>query len=130
MAESSATAASSQGPSDGSSDAFSLEINCEDAMAYILENLPYPSLASDYIDHLNSLPNAAFLETASEMMLSPERTECFAIALYPILPDIVGRWATVEDNRLERVACALGRLIHIQPQLRRYSETLSVWATC
>jgi len=125
MADSSAAAASAQGRSDNISDVLPLEINCEDAMNYVIDNLRNGNFTNDILDNLNSLPNSAFLQQLSEMMLIPEFTECFAVAFYPILPDLVGRWARLTDHRLEQVACTLGRLIHIQPQLKRYILTIA-----
>ena len=125
MTDSSAAAPSAQGQSDNMSDVLALEINCEDAMNYVMDNLPNGKITNDILDNLNSLPNSAFLQQLSEMMLIPEFTECFAIAFYPILPDLVGRWARLADHQLEQAACALGRLIHIQPQLKRYILTIA-----
>ena len=100
---------------------FPLEMNCEDAVAYLAEYIErHPVLRQREVpDFSAATNNFAFLETLSRLLLVPELTECIAIAFYPVLPDLVGRLAEVEMDRTEEVACALGRLVYLDPRLKR-----------
>jgi hypothetical protein len=116
-------ASTSQMSSSEPPEKSSLDINCEDAIVYVINHVQ-----SQNIPHVNldfaSLSNSTFLDKVSEMLLTPALTECIAIAFYPLLPDLVGRWAFLSDKRPERIACALGRLIHLEPKLKRYLRPL------
>lgn len=103
-----------------SPDRSPLSMDCENALAYMSEHFQNRQL--DYIDfsNLRTLSNPAFLDTVSEMMLIPDLTECIGIAFHPILPVLVGRWAGVKEARVEAIACAMGRLIYLEPRLKRY----------
>jgi hypothetical protein len=98
-----------------------LDMNCEDAMSFIItyiqsENFT-PGIA---IPDLTSLSNSAFLDSVAEMLLTPALTEYVGIAFYPVLPDLIGRWTLLGQERREQVASAMGRLIHFEPRLKRY----------
>jgi|SRR5579859_4698690 len=117
MEEASMTGATSS-PVPG--EVFPLGMNCEDAMSFVISHLQSQEGSTDVIfPDLSSLSNSAFLETIAEMMLTPSLTECIGIAFYPILPDLVGRWGTM-GVEIEKVACGLGRLIFLEPRLKRY----------
>lgn len=96
-----------------------LDMNCEDAVSFMADHIY--NLGGFESPDLTALSNSAFLDKISEMMLSSALTECIGISLYPILPCLVGRWANLGDGSTESIACALGRLIHIEPKLKRYS---------
>jgi hypothetical protein len=95
-----------------------LSINCEDAVSFAADH--FHSLGGGELPDLTDLSNSAFLDKISEMMLSPALTECTGISFYPILPCLVGRWANLGEGSTELIACALGRLVHIEPKLKRY----------
>ena len=98
-----------------------LGINCEDAMLFVINHISSTEYSPEFeARDLTSLPNSAFLERVSEMMLIPALTECIGIAFYPVLPDLVGRWGLLGQGRTEQVACALARLIPFEPRLQRY----------
>jgi hypothetical protein len=105
-------------------DQFPLEMNCEDAIELVTERIR--SVGEGHridLDQLelpdfSSLSNAGLLQKLSELLLIPPLTECLAIAFYPLLTDLVGRWEISERTRVS-VACALGRLIYIEPKLER-----------
>jgi hypothetical protein len=96
-----------------------LSINCDAAMSFVMdyvrsENCP-PEIE---LPDLTDLTNSVFLDKIAEMMLIPALTECISISFYPILPDIVGRWPMFGDQ-VERIACALGRVLHLESKLKR-----------
>jgi hypothetical protein len=95
-------------------------MDCENALAYISDHIQNGQV--DEIDFSTppTLSNSAFLDTVSEMMLVPALTECIGIAFYPILPVLVGRWVGVNEARVEAIASAMGRLIYLEPRLKRY----------
>lgn len=98
-----------------------LDINCEDAISYIQSHLQTHNISTNInLSELTSVSNFAFLERVAEMMLSPELTDCIAIAFFPLVPDLVGRWTKLGEDHREKIACALGRLIHVEPKLNRY----------
>ena len=103
-----------------SPDRSPLEMDCENALAYISDHIQSRQLDQIDFSTLRTLSNSAFLDTVSEMMLIPALTECIGIAFYPILPVLVGRWAGVKEAKVEVIACAMGRLIHLEPRLKRY----------
>ena len=104
----------------GSREQSPLEMNFEDAIAYITAHAkPLPHLRQTEFPDFSPLTNFAFLEQVSQLLLVPQLTECIGIAFHPVLPDLVGRWAGVEVERTEDVACALGRLIYLDPRLKR-----------
>jgi hypothetical protein len=97
-----------------------LDMNCEDALDFIEAHLQSENVTFNFdFSTLTSLSNSAFLGKLSELLLFPELTDCITIAFYPILSDLVGRWTTLGEEYRERVACALGRLVHIDPHLKR-----------
>ena len=100
-----------------SPDRSPLAMDCENALAYMSEHFQKRQL--DFSTH-RTLSNSAFLDTVSEVMLIPDLTECIGIAFHPILPVLVGRWAGVKEARVEAIACAMGRLIYLEPRLKRY----------
>ena len=97
-----------------------LEMDCDNALAYISDHIQNGQVDQIDFSTLQTLSNSAFLDKVSEMMLIPALTECIGIAFYPILPLLVGRWASVKEARVEVIACALGRLIYLEPRLKRY----------
>src|ERR1700733_2247574 len=98
-----------------------LEMNCEDAILFIRDHVQqHPALQDMDFPDFSPLTNFAFLDKASQLLLTPQLTECVGIAFYPILPELVGRWAGIEVERTEDVACALGRLVYLDPRLKRY----------
>jgi hypothetical protein len=99
-----------------------LSINCEDAVSFLADHIY--NLGGPELPDLTALSNSAFLDKISEMMLSSALTECISISFYPILPRLVGRWANLGEGSTESVACALGRLIHVEPKLKRYTHTI------
>lgn len=102
-----------------------LDINCEDAISYIQVHLQTHNVSTNInFSELTSVSNFGFLERVAEMMLSPELTDCIAIAFFPLIPDLVGRWTKLGEEHREKIACALGRLIHIEPKLNRYVPPL------
>lgn len=96
-----------------------LDMNCEDAISYVLDHIQARNLAGVGMSQLSSLSNFAFLEKLSEMMLIPTLTECIGIAFHPILPDLVGRWGSLGNERTAEIVCALGRLVYYEPNLKR-----------
>ena len=98
-------------------------MDCEDALSYITNYIQQRQI-DQIIDFstLQTLSNSAFLDKISELMLIPALTECIGIAFYPILPALVGRWTGVKEGNVEAVACALGRLIYLEPTLKRYTH--------
>ena len=99
-----------------------LEMNCEDAISFIRDHVQqHPVLQDMEFPDFSPLTNFAFLDKVSQLLLVPELTECVGIAFQPLLPDLVGRWAGVETERTEDVSCALGRLIYLDPRLKRCS---------
>ena len=110
---------------NASLDKSPLNVDCETAIAFVMdymksENCPPGLEALD----LTSLTNSAFLDKVSEMMLVPALTECIGIAFYPVLPDLVGRWALLGHKRTKQVAAGIARLIHLEPRLKRYTLCL------
>ena len=97
-----------------------LDMNCEDAISYMLDHVQARNLTGVDMSQLSSLSNSAFLEKLSEMMLIPTLTECIGIAFHPVLPDLVGRWASLGNERTAEIVCALGRLVYYEPNLKRY----------
>jgi len=98
-----------------------LDMNCEDALSFIADRLQH-----NVMQDLALLPNSQFLDRIAEMMLTPSLTECIGIAFYPMLPDLVGRWAQFGHEACESMACGLGRLVYVQPRLKRYDFRLSL----
>jgi len=99
-----------------------LDINCELAIDFIEGHLQSQNVNINFdFSILTSLSNNAFLGKIAEMMLVPELTDCIAIAFFPILSDLVGRWAILGEEHREKIACALGRLVHVEPKLKRYN---------
>jgi hypothetical protein len=97
-----------------------LEMNCEDAVSFIRDYVQqHPRIQDTEFPDFSPLTNFAFLDKVSQLLLVPELTECVGIAFHPLLPELVGRWAGVELERTEDVACALGRLIYLDPRLKR-----------
>jgi hypothetical protein len=96
-----------------------LDMDTEDALSYIGNYIAEHAVEGVDIAALPLLSNAAFLDRVSEMLLVPSLTECIGIAFHPILPALVGRWAVGRDDRLEWIACALARLLYLDPRLKR-----------
>lgn len=98
-----------------------LDMNCEDAISYIKDCVQQQGARLQHIElpDFSSLTNFAFLEQVSQLLLVPELTECVGISFHPLLPELVGRWAGVELERTEQVACALGRLVYLDSRLKR-----------
>lgn len=105
------------------SDPPPLEMDCESAIAYVSDHIQNRQLEYVDLSTLPTLSNSAFLDKVSEMMLIPALTECIGIAFYPILPALVGRWAGTKGARVEAIACAIGRLIYLEPRLKRYNPS-------
>lgn len=105
-----------------SSNPSPLEMDCEDALSYLTNYVKQRQIDQIDCSTLRTLSNSAFLDKISEMMLIPAFTECIGIAFYPILPALVGRWTGVKEGNVEAVACALGRLIYLEPTLKRYTH--------
>lgn len=98
-----------------------LNINCEVAISHVAHFIQSDECPSGIeLPDLSHLSNSEFLQKVSELLLLPSLTECICIAFFPVLTDLVGRWASLGDESIERVAGALGRLIHIEPKLKRY----------
>jgi hypothetical protein len=96
-----------------------LRINCDSALSYVMDYVRSENCLPEIeLPDLTGLTNSVFLDKIAEMMLIPALTECISIAFYPILPDIVGRW-TVFGDQVERIACAFGRVLHLEPKLKR-----------
>jgi hypothetical protein len=97
-----------------------LNIGCEAAIAYVAQFIQSDEcpLGIDLPD-FSPLSNSQFLDKVAELLLIPSLTECVCIAFSPVLTDLVGRWATLGEKSVEKVACALGRLVHIEPKLKR-----------
>ena len=98
-----------------------LDMNCEDAILFLSSHLQKKNLDSFDVGDLTPLSNSAFLDKVSEMMLVPALTECLCIAFNPLLPDLVARWASLGEESTEAITCALGRLVHLEPKLKRYN---------
>src|SRR5579859_6173690 len=108
------------------SDASPLDINCEVAISHVAQFIHSDECQSEVeLLDFSHLSNSEYLKKVSELLLIPSLTECICIAFFPVLTDLVGRWASLGDDSIERVAGALGRLIHIEPKLKRYSLLLS-----
>jgi hypothetical protein len=97
-----------------------LEMDCDNALAYVSDHIQNRHLDQVDFSTLRTLANAAFLDKVSEMMLIPALTECIGVAFYPLLPLLLGRWADVKEAKVEVIACALGRLIYLEPRLKRH----------
>jgi hypothetical protein len=96
-----------------------LDINCELALSFIVDYIRSENFPSGIqLPDLTTLPNSIFLDKIAEMLLIPALTECISIAFYPILPVIVGRWA-MSGDQVERIACAFGRILFLEPKLKR-----------
>jgi len=97
-----------------------LDINCELAVSHIVQYIHSEECPPGIeLPDFSSLSNLEFLDKVSELLLIPSLTECVCIAFFPMLPDLVGRWRGLGEEMIENVACALGRLIHIEPKLKR-----------
>jgi hypothetical protein len=97
-------------------------MDCDHAISYLENHIQVKHLEGIDLSVMKTLSNQAFLDNVSEMMLVPALTECVAISFYPLLPALVGRWTLVKQGRIESIACALGRLIYLEPRLKRYSS--------
>ena len=96
-----------------------LDINCELALLFIMDYIRSENFPSGIqLPDLTTLSNSIFLDKIAEMLLIPALTECITIAFYPILPVIVGRWA-MSGDQVERIACAFGRILFLEPKLKR-----------
>jgi hypothetical protein len=103
-----------------------LDINCEDALSFVEDWLRARySAEAGQMQEFSKIENSAFLDRVAEMMLLPELTDCVATAFLPLLPDLVGRWTALEDTWREKIACAMGKLIHFEPKLQRYPRHIS-----
>jgi hypothetical protein len=108
-------------PSTASQTGTPLEMNCEDAISFIISYMQSENFTPGIaIPDFTSLSNSALLDSVAEMLLTPALTDCVGIAFYPLLPDLIGRWTLLEQARREEVASAMGRLIHFEPRLKRY----------
>ena len=104
-----------------------LNMNCEDAVSFIESHLQSQNVNFNFdFSVLASLSNSAFLGNLSELLLLPELTDSIAIAFFPILSDLVGRWTSLGQEYREQIACALGRLVHIEPKLKRYIHNIHI----
>ena len=104
-----------------------LNMNCEDAVSFIESHLQSQNVNFNFdFSVLGSLSNSAFLGNLSELLLLPELTDSIAIAFFPILSDLVGRWTSLGQEYREQIACALGRLVHIEPKLKRYIHNIHI----
>jgi hypothetical protein len=102
-------------------DRSALDINCEAAVSHVAQYMHSEECPPGIeLPDFSSLSNFAFLDKLSELLLVPSLTECVCIAFFPILPDLIGRWRGLGDEFIEKVACALARLIHIEPKFKRY----------
>lgn len=96
-----------------------LDINCEVALSFIADYVRSENFPSEVqLSHFTTLSNSTFLDQIAELMLIPTLSECVSIAFYPILPAIVGRWA-MSGDQVDRIACAFGRVIFLEPKLKR-----------
>src|SRR5436190_6552068 len=97
-----------------------LNMDCESAILFVKNHIQNHKIGGVHLLNMSMLSNTAFLDQVSEMLLIPALTENVGIAFHPLLPALVGRWAVVKDRGVEEIACAFGRLIYLEPRLKRY----------
>jgi hypothetical protein len=107
--------------SNESSGPSPLEMDCDHAISFIENHVEKQNIHGIDLSNWSALSNSEFLDKVSEMMLVPALTECVGTAFYPLLPALVGRWATIGEESIESIACAMGRLIYLEPRLKRYN---------
>jgi hypothetical protein len=109
-------------PPATATDPSPLDMDCEAAVLHVSQFIQSSDdcPADIVLPDFSPLSNSEFLDKVAELLLIPSLTECVCIAFFPVLTDLVGRWARLGEDSIGKVACALGRLIHIQPKLKRY----------
>ena len=107
-------------PSNVSFHSSPLNMDCESAILFVKNHNQIHKIEGLNLSNMSMLSNAAFLDQVSEMLLIPALTENVGIAFHPLLPALVGRWAVVKDRGVEEIACAFGRLIYLEPRLKRF----------
>jgi hypothetical protein len=114
-------------PPATAADPSPLDMDCEAAVLHISQFIQSDDCPADIVlPDFSPLSNSEFLDKVAELLLIPSLTECVCIALFPVLTDLVGRWARLGEDNIRKVACALGRLVHIEPKLKRYFLGASV----
>jgi hypothetical protein len=115
-------------PPATATDPSPLDMDCEAAVLHVSQFIQSSDdcPADIVLPDFSPLSNSEFLDKVAELLLIPSLTECVCIAFFPVLTDLVGRWARLGEDSIRKVACALGRLIHIQPKLKRYFLWASV----